>query len=574
MSQGSVTLTQIQIREQNQPLLDNDAESQHSESTVVEWSDQPSAARRRRILLRLVATTRPSHTLSLLKRFAYCFVPQLIRTNVFEDPAPKAKEFSTSYLNGLRGMTAIKVFTFHYFMVFTDATHVPYGADERHTYWTELPLIRYVWTGFTSHIFFALAGYLTCQRMFVLLDRNDQASQAKVLLSVSGSLFRRAFRLYLPVFLITLLMTTYIHLGYYEQNRPLLLNWTRLFPGDWNETKPEMYETWYEQLKFWALEMYELCNFTNYGTFYPLHDQHLWSILSEMRASLHLYGCLIALAQVKRQARLVCLCLLVLAYMWWNHWEIWVYLLGAVVAHIDQLLTEREHTQKAAGSRSLPLTTIVPTPASLSAAELEKEDDLTVSSKAPSLWESFSSLCTLDTADCIHTSTAFQALRTTGFIIAFYLLSYPIHGSRGDKAPGYETLNQFIPEWMDRKDKFYANWGTFLLLLLIVRSDPQTSRWRKMTSHWLPQYLGKISFAFYLVQEIIQHSFGYLIPHHVWWAFGVEGVDTGPAGWLSAIMVGWTFTLIATLWTADCWTREIEGRCIKLVKWLEGLCFR
>lgn len=570
MSQGSVTLTLTQVHEQRQPLIDNDAESQDSESTVVEWPDQPSAARRRRILVRLVAITRPSQTLSLLKRLGYCFVPQLIRTNVFDDPAPKSKEFSTSYLNGLRGMTAIKVFTFHYFMVFTDATHVPYGADERHTYWTELPIIRYIWTGFTSHIFFALAGYLTCQRMFILLDRNDQASQAKVLLSVSGSLFRRAFRLYIPVFLITFLMAAYIHLGYYEQNRPLLLNWTRLFPGDWNETKPEMYETWYEQLKFWALEMYELCNFTNYETFYPLHDQHLWSILSEMRASLHLYGCLIALAQVKRQARLVCLCLLVLAYMWWNHWEIWVYLLGAVVAHIDHILTEREQAQKGSEHRPLPLTTTT----SSSGAQLEKEEEGSASSKTPSLWGSFLSLCTFDTADCIHIPTAFQALRTTGFIIAFYLLSYPIHGSRGDKAPGYETLNQFIPEWMDRKDKFYANWGTFLLLLLIVRSDPRTSRWRKMTSHWLPQYLGKISFAFYLVQEIIQHSFGYLVPHHIWWAFGVEGVDTGPAGWLSAIMVGWAFTLVATLWTADCWTREIEGRCVKFVKWLEKVCFR
>lgn len=556
-------------RDQILPLLNNDSEVQHSDSAAVEWSDQPSAARRRRILLRLVAIARPAHLLTLAKRFGYCFVPQLIRTNVFEDPAPKTKEFSTSYLNGLRGMTAIKVFTFHYFMVFTDATHVPYGADERHSYWTELPIIRYFWTGFTSHIFFGLAGYLTCQRLFILLDKNDQASQAKVLLSVSASLFRRAFRLYLPVFLITLLMTTYIHLGFYEQNRPLLRNWTRLFPGDWNETKPDRFETWYEQLKFWASEMYYLSNFVSPDTFYPLHDQHLWSILSEMRASLHLYGCLIALAQVKRHIRFICLCALVFVYMWWNHWEIWVYLLGAVVAQIDQILTEREQTRKAAENRPLPMTTIGPA----SRQDPEKEDQAGTSN-TPSFLDSIASSCTLDTADLIHTPTAYQALRTTGFIITFYLLSYPIHGSRGDRAPGYETLNKLIPGWMDRKDKFYANWGTFLLLLLLVRGDPQTSRWRKMTSHWLPQYLGKISFAFYLVQEIIQHSFGFLVPHHIWWAFGVEGIDTGPAGWISAIGIGWVFTLIATLWMADCWTREVEGRCIKFVKWLEGVCFR
>ena len=516
-------------------------------------------------MLKAVARVRPAHLLTLVKRFGYCFVPQLIRTQVFDDPAPKSKQFSTSYLNGLRGITAVKVFTFHYFMVFTDATHVPYGADKRHTYWTELPLIRYFWTGFTSHIFFGLAGYLTCQRLFILLDKNDQASQAKVLLSLSGSLFRRAFRLYLPVLLITLLMATYIHLGFYEFNRPLLLNWGGLFPGDWNETKPEMYQTWYEQLRFWASEMYQLCNFTNADTFYPLHDQHLWSILSEMRASLHLHGIIIGLAQCKRTVRLALLWILVFVYFYWQHWEIWVYLLGAIVAQIDQILNERDAARKA-----LP-TTCAASPA----AEQEKDEDASsTSSTPPGILESFQSMFKVDVTSCIHTPTAYQALRITGYLIAFYFLSYPIHGTRGDPCPGYETLNLFIPEWMERKDKFYANWGTFILLLLLVRSDPKTSKWRQLTNHWLPQYFGKVSFAFYLVQQIVQHSFGYLIPHHIWWSFGVEGIHTTDMGWVTAIAVGWIFTLVATLWLADCWNREVEGRCMKFVKWLEGKCFR
>lgn len=555
-------------QDQARPLI-NDNESQQSESSIEEWSDRPSAARRRRIILKAAALAKPAHIITLLKRLGYCFVPQLIRTYAFEDAAPKTKEFSTSYLNGLRGMTAIKVFTFHYFMVFTDATHVPYGATDRYTYFTELPYIRYFWTGFTSHIFFGLAGYLTCQRLFVLLDKNDQASQAKVLLSVSGSLFRRAFRLYLPVFLITLIMTTYIHLGFYEYNRPLLLNWNILFPGDWNETKPEMFETWYEQLQFWGSEMYQLCNFVGDETVYPLHDQHLWSILAEMRASLHLHGIIIALAQVKRSVRLVCLCLLVLVYFYLNHWEIWIYILGAIVAQIDQILNDRDEAQRSAKNAPLPTMTVRSTEDQAS----EKEEALEEGSM-PTLLESFKSVHNIELTDYIHTPTAYQALRTTGFLIAFYFLSYPIHGSRGDRVPGYETLNLFIPEWMERKDKFYANWGTFLLLLLLVRSDAKTSRWRKLTSHWLLQYLGKISFAFYLVQQIIQHSFGYMIPQHIWWSFGVEGIDTTNSAWLSAIGVGWSLSLIATLWMADCWSREVEGRCIKFTKWLEGKCFR
>lgn len=557
---------------QESPLL-NDNDSQHSDaSTLVEWQDQPSAARRRRIILKLIALARPAHLLTLTKRVGYCFVPQLIRTKVFDDAAPKGKEFSTSWLNGLRGMTAIKVFTFHYFMVFTDATHLPYGKSERYTYFTELPLIRYTWTGFTSHIFFGLAGYLTCHKLFILLDRNDQASQAKVLQNVSGSLFRRALRLYLPVFLITLLMATYIHLGFYEANRPLLKDWDRLFPGDWNETKPDMYATWYEQLKFWGSEMYSLCNFVNADTFYPLHDQHLWSILAEMRASVHLYGCLIALAQVKRHARLICLCFLVLVYMWFDHWEIWIYLLGAVVAQVDQILTERQQSLEC-----LPQIVALSAESLLALKDMDMEKQHTSDFEPrPSLLGSFVDTYKLDKLfrTTVHPPATRTALRIIGFLIAFYLLSFPVHGARGDPVPGYETLVMFIPEWMTRKDKFYANWGTFLLLILIVRSHPKTSRWRRILSHWTLQYLGKISFAFYLVQQIIQHAFGYLIPHHIWWTFGTEGRDVGELGWISAIAVGWTLTLIATLWMADCWTREVEGRCVKFVKWLESKCFR
>jgi len=366
-------------------------------------------------------------------------------------------------------------------------------------------------------------------------------------------------------------MAAYIHMGFYEKNRPLLLDWAHLFPGDWNETKPEMYPTWYEQLKFWANEMYLLCNFVSSETVYPLHDQHLWSILAEMRASLHLYGCLIALAQVKRHIRLICLWILVFVYMWWNHWEIWVYLLGAIVAQIDQIATEREETRKSAETQSLPMMTPPLSPVDFT--NLEKAEALDYQ-RRPSVFQTFVSTYRVNGFSYIHVPTAFAALRITGFIIAFYLLSFPIHGTRGDPAPGYETLASFIPEWMERKDKFYSNWGTFLLLLLIVRSNPQTSRWRKILSHWLLQYLGKISFAFYLVQQIIQHSFGYLIPHHIWWMYGTEGVEVGEAGWISAIAVGWTLTLIATLWMADCWAREVEGRCIKFVKWLEEKCFR
>jgi hypothetical protein len=70
------------------------------------------------------------------------------------------------------------------------------------------------------------------------MDDLDLATQGKLLASISSLLFRPAFRLYLPVFLITLLTTLWIYFNIYGQNRPYLLNHQTHFPAKWKATKP------------------------------------------------------------------------------------------------------------------------------------------------------------------------------------------------------------------------------------------------------------------------------------------------------------------------------------------------
>ena len=510
-------------------------------------------------IIRLILSSvllHPAQGGRLWKRFGYALTPQLLRTLIWKDHAPSRKQFPTSYLNGLRGCTALKVFTFHYIHALSDICFQPWGTNEHHHYILELPIIRYFYSGFTSHIFFGVAGYLTSVRLLQQMDDPDPLSQAKVLASVSSSLFRRPFRLYLPVFLITLITATWIHLGLYEHNRPYILDHQNYFPGDWNEQKPLRYTTYREQLGFWSSEMFELTNIISEKTVYPWHDQHLWSILSEMRASLHLYLCLFMLAQCTRRVRLVFFPLLAVLYFCWNHWDIWVYILGAFVAQIDIILTEAQQKN--------PKT---PGPASseekLEPTQLQPPTTAGLSTTIRHLPRRISNRFTL------------PGLRFFGFLLAFYFLSYPIDGSR-DYAPGYMTLNLAIPDWMARKDKFYPNIGTTILLLLLVRSDPRTSKWRKLLGSKIPQYMGSISFGFYLVHGPVMHLFGYMIPHWVWWGWlGLEGGNnTTDFQWITGVLCGWAPTLVVSLWAADVWTREVEGRCVRLVKVLEGWCFR
>lgn len=126
---------------------------------------------------------------------------------------------------------------------------------------------------------------------------------------------------------------------------------------------------------------------------------------------------------------------------------------------------------------------------------------------------------------------------------------------------------------MARKDKFYPNIGTAILLLLLARSDPNTSKWRRVLTSAIPQYLGSISFALYLVHGPIMHAVGYLVPHKIAWMLGTDLRSMGNWPWAGTIMVGWAFTLCLSLWAADVWTREVEARCVRFVKDLEKVCF-
>jgi len=544
---------------QTAPLLSDDEQTLPSDSKWKHDSLVSYAARITKILRWIISSLllRPAQATRWCRRFGYALMPQLLRSLIWQDYAPPRKEFTTSYLNGLRGCTALKVFTFHYIHALSDIGFQPWGTNERHRYILELPIIRYFYSGFTSHIFFGVAGYLTSVRLLQLMDDPDPLSQAKVLASVSSSLFRRAFRLYLPVLIITLITATWIYLGFYEHNRPYLLDHLKYFPGDWNETKPLQYPTYAGQLRFWSSEMYDLTNICSEKTVYPFHDQHLWSILAEMRASLHLYGCLLTLSQCAKHIRLVFFFIFAALYFYWNHWEIWVYILGAAVAQIDIMLTEREQQNNQILPSSLQEEKLAP---------MESADPSTNLTLLATIYR-------LPHRLSLHLTL--PSLRFFAFLLAFYFLSYPIDGSR-DYAPGYMTLNLIIPRWMVRKDKFYPNIGTAIFLMLLVRSNPQTSRWRRFLTSRIPQYMGSISFGFYLVHGPIMHLGGYMIPHWIWWKWlGLEGGnETTDGQWIIGILAGWLPTLVVSLWAADVWTREVEGRCIRVVKKLEVVCFR
>lgn len=505
----------------------------------------------------LLSHSTRAHAYRRGKRFAYCLVPSLLRSRIWNEAIPKAKQFPTSYLSGLRGIAAVKVFTFHYLHFFSDSTFVPYGRDEDHKKFLQLPIVQFLYAGTTAQVFFIVAGYLTSLQLIKLFDSHDQPSRSKAFLNISGSLFRRWFRLYLPTMIIMLTTAHYIYFGFYEQNRNFYNQRDRYFPGPWTEPMPEQYSTYRGQMANWAQDFWGLNNVWA-RSYRPQHDVHLWSILVEFQSSLVLYLILMATAQCRKHVRMLALCIMTVLTLLWDHGETWMYTIGGMVAQMDLLLTEREQQKKLSlPADEKPLSTT----AAATAGDGPKNRVSFI------LWSHF------------HTpsAAAWTFIRLGGYLAAFWMMSYPMWGygfwGFDAQAPGYVTLNRFIPKNMEQKERFYPCVGSTVFLIVLTRADPKTSVWRQIFDSDWAQYLGKVSFALYLVHGPLLHAVVYLVPHWVWWLMGVEGIETNNFLWTVAIVIGWCTGLILSLWAADVWQREVEARCIKVAQKLEKWCF-
>ena len=303
----------------------------------------------------------------------------------------------------------------------------------------------------------------------------------------------------------------------------------------------------------WARDIWGLSNV--WAKIYrPQHDVHLWSILVEMQGSLVLYLILMATSQCRKHVRLLAFCLMTVLTLFWDHGETWMYTVGGMVAQVDLLFTEWEQKKKL----SLPATESSPAAA---AGDGPK-------SRLPLiLWSHFGT----------PSATAWTCIRLCGYLAAFWTISYPMWGygywGWDAQAPGYVTLNRFIPPMMEQKERYYPCVGSTIFLLILTRVDPNTSVWRQLFSSDWAQYLGKVSFALYLVHGPLLHAVVYMVPHWVWWSIGVEGIETNNFTWTDAIAIGWCTGLVLSLWAADVWQREVESRTIKVAQKIEKWCF-
>lgn len=104
-------------------------------------------------------------------------------------------------LDGLRGIACLIVFNYHFFWPWTPAIMLGWGAlpprsPEPHWGWQSLPIVCLLHRGRPMvAIFFAISGYVLCRHILRAIHERRLES---VYQSLASSVFRRAFRLYIP----------------------------------------------------------------------------------------------------------------------------------------------------------------------------------------------------------------------------------------------------------------------------------------------------------------------------------------------------------------------------------------
>lgn len=320
-------------------------------------------------------------------------------------------------------------------------------------------------------------------------------------------------RLYLPTFAGTFIVMLAVRAGLFRYSTTVRNDGVTM--QGVNEQHPIYYATFREQLRSWGITATSLVDPFNYSVWYNDYDPHLWTIQVEFRSSLALFITLVGCARLRTPYRIAVMACLLGYCVWWDRWAVLLFLSGMFVAEID--LATGLFTSTPLLDASTPL-------------------------KQRPFVKSF--------------RRVFWVLI---FILGVYFASSPSWGP--EHTPGYQYLTSIIPRYYTEKYKFWQSMGA----ILIVWSCTNSKDVQPLFTNRVGQYLGKISYAFYIVHGPVQHSLGYTLMFNFWKITGKETMF----GYCLAYFLTWLIVFPIVLWLADLFWRALDIPSVQFAKWVE-----
>jgi peptidoglycan/LPS O-acetylase OafA/YrhL len=467
----------------------------------------------------------PEYAERVVSQFMVFTVPSYLQHLVTGGEPNKPKKLhDIAALDGLRGWACLLVFNFHFFFTYTWHTHIGWGFNKEYFGWHQLPIIHMIFSGHIMvAIFFVISGYVLSYRPLKTIRSGSFDQTFSVL---SSATFRRGLRLYIPSIVGLFCVFIAIRLGLYNYSR-WVVDKGRIVTGT-NEQHPIILRSTYIQLWDWYYTLCRLMNFWDWGLFYNNYNPHLWTIPVEFRSSIVLFLVIIGISRFTTKIRLGLEFATIWFCMRWGRWDVVLFLSGLVLAEID-LINGIWNTDTNASK-----------PASTSALDLEKSAGATpiqhfVRRRHREIWIGV-------------------------FMLGLYIGSSPNLGVL--YTPGFVWLGKLTPKTYPEPHRFPQTVGA----VLIVASINNSKTIQKIFVNPLSQYLGQISYAFYIVHGPILHGLGYTLMHNIWQITGRETAFQFCFG----ALIGWCICLPIALWLADIFWRAVDVPSVKFARQLEN----
>lgn len=362
---------------------------------------------------------------------------------------PPGKPNETAWLDGLRGIAAFLVFTYHLHLTlfYGPALEAPFGArilskdetskshdsnPERLWDLWRLPFLRlWMCSGHVQvSIFFVLSGFVLS---WSPLEKIRQGRNEKVLAGLSSAILRRWVRLYLPCFAIATWHLFALYVG---------------LPDGASEKRAQGF---WAQLWDFLLACEKFANpfLINRNQFNAVHeyDWTMWTIPFEFSGSLLVFGLCLATARSRRYWRRSFVIALVAVYACLKaEWTFWLFASGMLIAN---------YTRHRGGF-----------------------EQLTVSSD----WKS-------------------KVAWSSGMLISLLLAGVP-NPSDGYNRPGYEWLEYLTSaKWMKVEGgaRIWFSWSGILFIV----SASHLKAVRGFFEMRPARYLGRVSYMLYLTHRTV-----------------------------------------------------------------------
>ncbi|KAF3915539.1 hypothetical protein ABW21_db0204298 [Orbilia brochopaga] len=436
-------------------------------------------------------------------------------TSTSASPRPVRKLSPTAYLDGLRGTAAFLVFIYHFAYAYFPSLEYGYLHAPTDTNLLQLPIIRLFMCGASMvSIFFVISGYVLSYKALSQIRRGEHAA---LLSTLSSSTFRRAIRLFLPTLISVLSVAVMIQCGAFtwqvkhaRGNKEIL---------GWREQDPPIIAGVWRQLRdaFWAWA--RMSDPFIWKEYFITYDLHLWTIPVEFRCSILIFVCLLALAKARSWVRMGALGVsAVVCLVYLDRWDVSLFFSGAVLAEVTLVRAEKNRVNEAEDEKAGYTNKV-------------NRRDLYM----------------------------FPVL-----ILGLFIASQPSH--EPGTTPGYRTITAWTPASVSEKGRF---WPSVAAVLIVYSLSSATGRYlqRPFTTAFA-QYLGKISYALYLVHGPVCRSLGFYSVVTLWQYTGRETVG----GYVTGVLGGGALVLVTVFWVSDMFWRAVDIGCVRLARWVEEIC--